>query len=492
MKKKRSVGGESGVAASIAAEASNVVQIVARPVADPGVFDRESVFREASHQARPLAEPGSGLADRTLKLVQNGNARHPILSEETARRLITEGCELTDLVKGRYASSTPAEVVVAHDFKAQNSGGDAGIVNHPSHRSPNVVDVRVAPDCTGRRDILFLIEDPKKGLKFYKSGGQVKTGAPDYVTRTLERLPEKLDYGQTAYVDTKYVNADGTPRVAPDAFSKAQARRLQKSGVRLRGVKDLERRADQLVQDIKKAATDGLSPESRAQLQQLRDDIARSYRGPALAGRVAGGAAIAAASAAILTLLVQAASGGEIQGAHIRDAAVNGGLVGAGGALAEAGIHRAATQAGAAPELARTLAQQGVAAGFCLIAVGTDVRSEVAAARRGDVSVAGAASGSCAKAALDLLPLVLAPLGFWGVPVLLGAQLGGRWVISRLRAKEEAFGALVVEDLAAAVELHSSLDQMLLEADDMKNECDSTDAIFRSVMAGRPSLLAYS
>src|SRR5690606_38898139 len=109
--------------------------------------------------------------------------------------------------------------------------------------------------------------------------------------------------------------------------------------------------------------------------------------------------------------------------------------------------------------------------------------SEVAAARRGDISAASAASGSCAKAALDLLPLVLVPLGLWGVPVLLGAQLGGRWVISRLRAMDEALGALVIEDLGAAAALHSSLDQMLDEADDLQSECASTDDIFRSVMA---------
>ena len=163
---------------------------------------------------------------------------------------------------------------------------------------------------------------------------------------------------------------------------------------------------------------------------------------------------------------MQVASGGEVEVTDIRDAAGKGALFGAGGALAEAGIYHAATHAGAAPEIARAAAQQGVAVGFCLIAVGTDVWSEVAAARRGDISAASAASGSCAKAVLDLLPLVLAPLGLWGVPVLLGAQLGGRWVISRLRAMDQALGALaVIEDLGAAVALHSSLDQMLDEAD---------------------------
>lgn len=492
MKKKKSVRGVEGVAASVAAAASTVVKISTRPVADPGILARESVFREAVHQVCPLAEAGSGLESRTLKLVQNGNARHTLLNEATSRRLITEGRDLTDLLTGRYPSSTPAEVVVAHDFKVQNAGGDPGIVNPAPHRSPNVVDVRVAADCQSRRDILFLIEDPKKGLRFYKPGGQVKTGAPGYVSRSLGGLPERLGYGQTAYVDAKYVNPDGTPRVDPDAFSESQARRLQQSKVRLRGIKDLETRANQLEDDITKHAGDRLSPESRAQLQQLRDDIARAYKGRALAGRVAGGAAAAAVGAALLALIVQVASGGQIEMTHIRDAAGKGALFGAGGALAEAGLYHAATHAGVAPEAARAAAQQVVAVGFCLVAVGTDVWSEIAAARRGDISTASAVSGSCAKAALDLLPLVLAPLGLWGIPVLLGAQLGGRWVIGRLRAKDEALGALIIEDLGAAAALHSSLDQMLDEADALQSECASTDDIFRSVMAPRSRLSVHS
>lgn len=289
MKKKVTVGGEAGVAASVAAEASGVVNISSRWVGDPAVLARESAFREAIHQARPLADAGSGLEQRTLRVVRNGNARHAVLSEATSRRLITRARDLTDLVKGRYPSSTPAEVVVAHDFKVHNAGGDARIVNPAPHRSPNVVDVRVAADCQSRRDILFLIEDPKTGLRFYKSGGQVKTGSPGYVSRSLEGLPDKLDYGQTAYVDAKYVNPDGTPRVGPNALSQSQARRLQQCKVTLRGIEDLEARANQLTDDIASHAADGLSPESRAQLQQLRDDIARAYQGRALAGRVAGG-----------------------------------------------------------------------------------------------------------------------------------------------------------------------------------------------------------
>lgn len=479
----RSSSQERGINTSLVAQAAQSPHYSPRPITDTGVLGRESLYQEAIHQTHPLAAEGSGLARGTRQLVQNGNARHPQLSEQTSQRMITETREMSDLIKGRHRSATAAEVVVAHDLKNHHAGSDTGMVNPANQRPQNVVDVRIAADSQARRDILFLIEDPKKGIKFYRSGGQVKTGSSSYVSRSLEVLPEKLDYGQTAYVDAKYVNADGTPRIGPEAFSEAQAQRLSRSKVRLRGFKDLEQRAGQLMEDIAQAQVDGFSPEGRARLIQLREDIAQNYRGGRLAGRIATGAATAAASAALFTLIIQAASGGEIDVKELGQASGKAALYGAGGAVAETVVYHGATKVGMAPEVAQSTAQQTIAVGFCLVAVATDIWSEVSAAKRGELTVKGAASGASAKVALDFLPLVVAPLGLFGVPILLGAQIGGRWVISRLREMDRAMDELITVDLMTLSSLQSSIDLMIEESEDVLRECEETDALFNRIMA---------
>ena len=486
-KKKYRSQVEQATNVSIAAQVSHSTPTLPRSINDIDLLGRESLYQEAIHQTQPLADKGSNLARSTRKLVQNGNARHAQLHKQTAERMIVEGREMSDLIKGRHQAATSAEVVVAHDFKNHHTGADAGIINPASQHPKNVADVRIATDSQSRRDILFLIEDPNHKIKFYRSGGQVKTGSPDYVSRSLEILPEKFDYGQTAYVDAKYVNLDGTPRVAPDAFSEAQAQRLRRSKVRLRGFKDLEARAEQLTDDLINAQVDGLSPESRARLIQLRDDIAKTYRGGRLAGRIAAGAATAAASAALLTIIIQVASGGEINLKEIGQASGKAALYGAGGTLVEGGFYHVATHMGATPEVAQATAQQTLAVGFCLIAAATDIWSEVSATRRGEISKKNAASGACAKVALDCLPLVLAPLGLIGLPILLGAQIGGRYIISHLRQIDHAMEDLVSADLKLIENLHGSVDHMLKQSEMMSQECLDTDLLFKHVMSQSPS-----
>lgn len=71
----------------------------------------------------------------------------------------------------------------------------------------------------------------------------------------------------------------------------SQANRLQRAKVRLRGIPDLDSRAEKLIGDINKHSKDGLDPVSREQLQLLRDDIARAYQPKGIASRAASGAA---------------------------------------------------------------------------------------------------------------------------------------------------------------------------------------------------------
>lgn len=483
-KGKQTKNAEDAPAAAASGASAGVispVHVVAVPVVDPAVLDQGRVFSEAVRQTEPLAAAGSREAAQAAKVVGDGTALPNGLKAETCKRLVTNGKTLESFVSGANPNGKAAEVVAVADYRDLHAGADPGMTNAPRKVASNVHDIRLSPDHASRKDLVFQFRT-KDGMLITKSNGQVKTGSGQYVSDKLVQMAETPGYGKVGYVDSRFVNPDGTPRVAPGAFNEAQARRLQKAKVRLRGIRDLDSRGEQLVDNISKHTKDGLDPVARRQLQQLRDDIARAYQPKGIATRVAGGAAVAAATAAILTLVVQAASGGDVDVATVGDAAGKGAAFGAGGALADAGIYHAATKLGMAPEAAKSLAQQGVAAGFCLLAVGADVFAEVKAARAGEVSTASAVAGSSAKAALDLLPFVLAPLGLAGVPVLIGAQLGGRWVIGKLRAADRRIELAIEEDLVAVASLHARMDNMKMVALEVEDECRDTDAVFAAVM----------
>ena len=229
-------------------------------------------------------------------------------------------------------------------------------------------------------------------------------------------MAETPGYGKVGYVDARYVNSDGTPRIAPDGFTKAQARRLQRAKVRLRGIKDLEARAEDLVKNMEKYREDGLEPVAREQLRQLRDDIARAYQPGKIAMRLVGGVATVAATAAVLTLVLQLATEGKIELSAVGDSAKTGALYGGGSVLVDAGIYHVATLLGKTPEVAKSYAQNGVAAGFCLFVVGVDMLSEIKSVRDGEVTTANALAGTAVKVALDVLPFAAAPLGLAGIP----------------------------------------------------------------------------
>ena len=363
-------------------------------------------------------------------------------------------------------------------------------MNSPKTVSTNVKDIRLAPDSGSRKDLLFAFE-ADDGRIIWKHNGQVKTGGSQYVAKTLVEMANTPGCGKVAYVDARYVNPDGSPRVGPDAFTEAQARKLQEAGVRLRGIPDLEERAAALVENVAKFKEDSLSPEARKQLKTLRDDIAKAYKLKGVAARMAGGAAIGAASAAVMSLIVQLATEGKVDFKALGQATGTGAAFGTAGVAADAGFYHLATKVlELPPETAKEFAQQGVAIGFCLIAIGTDLFSEIQLLRSDHITTAGFAAGSCVKSALDLLPLVMAPLGLVGLPVLVGSQMGGRWLIAKVRARDQAIELAVAEDLVLAEELNRRLAAFDQAVGDTNAECDATDAIFWRVMGGtRP--IAY-
>jgi hypothetical protein len=476
---------EVPAAAGTAAGLASPVGITTAPVTDPSLLEQGHVFAEAVRQTKPLATSGSREAAQAARAVREGTARPNGLKPDTCERIVTNGRDLRSFISGANVHGKVAEIVVASDYRDLHSGRSPGITNPPKNVALNVHDIRLSPDHASRQDLVFQFHT-KDGMLITRPNGQVKTGSGQYIADKLVEMAETPGYGRIGYIDSRFVNPDGTPRVAPDAFSESQAHRVQKAKVRLRGIRDLDARAEQLRDNIAKHGRDGLDPVTRYQIQQLRDDIARAYRANSVAARVAGGAAVAAATAAIVTLVVQAASSGEVDVATISEAAGKGALFGAGGALADAGIYHLAAKLGMAPEAARYVAQHGVAAGFCLIAIGADLFAEVKAARAGEISMASAVAGSLAKAALDILPFVLAPLGWTGVPILIGAQLGGRWIIARVREAERRIALAIEEDLCAVESFHSRLDTMDTVMREIRADCSATDALFAGVMGCSP------
>ena len=485
--RKRKTGFVRAARAALAGAAARAVSPTgasARPPAAPGLAARARVFAEALLQTRPLAAPGTKAAARAAEAIRKGTARPAGLRPETAERLATGGKSLGALLSGANPKGKAGEIVATLDVRGMHRGRDTGMVNPPKRIAGNFNDIRVSPDMSSRRDLILRARAPDGRLISIPTG-QVKTGTAKYIGKDLVRMAETPGHGKVGYVDARFANADGSPRAAADAFTRKQAARLRKAGVELRGVRDLDKRAARLVDDIRLHGADGLDPAARGRLSALRGDIARAYGWRGVAGRAAGAAASSAAAAAVLALVVQAASDGEIDLAAMGRAAATAALFGAGATAADAAIYHAATHFGAAPEAARALAANGATAGLCLFAAGADILAEAEAAQAGDIAPAGAVAGSAAKAALDILPLALAPLGLAGIPVFVCAQIAGRQALRRVRERDRKLKRAIAEDMARAGALHARLDRMAADYREMRREDDECDRLVESAL-GKP------
>ncbi|MBU1409957.1 hypothetical protein KKC22_00440 [Myxococcota bacterium] len=456
-------------------------QLGVKPVTDPGVLTQGRDFSEALRQTQPLATAGTREAAQARMAVLDGSALPAGIRIDTAQRLVTQGRDLPNLFAGANPSGKAAEVVAISDLRELHSGRNPGIVNPPNHVASNVEDIRISPHHASCKDLVFRFRT-KDGMLITKYNGQVKTGSGQYIADSLWEMAKTPGYGKVGIVDGRFVNPDGTPRVASDAFTSGQAEKLKQAKVRLRGIQDLDDRAQQLLSNAQKHPLDGQDPVAREQVRQLRNDIAAAYHSKGVAVRMASGAAIAAATAALVTLVVQWATDGKVEVASVGTAAGTAALYGGGAALADAGLYQAANHLGMAPEAARSFAQTGVATGFCLLAIGVDVWSEIKMAKDGQITTAEAVAGSVAKAALDVLPFVLAPLGLVGVPILIGAQLGGRWLLAKYREKDRAISAAIEEDFLQAGMMQARLDQMDQGIQEIHQECNQTDELFHLVM----------
>jgi hypothetical protein len=457
-------------AATSTAAATATPEIQVKAVTDSTVLEQGRVFAEAVRQATPFADPGTREAGQAARFGREVTARSTGLSAETAKDQVLRARSLQSFASGANPAGKVKEIIAALDYRDLHAGVDPGMVNPPTQVAPNVADVRVAPDDACKRDLLFKVQT-SDGMLLTVPGGQVKTGSGRHLYRSLVEMLDqpghgKAGYGKTAYVDARFVNADGNPRVAEDAFTATEARNLAAKKLRLRGIRDLDARGEALLDNTRAHRVDGLDPVARRQLAELRDDIARAYRPRSVAARAVVGAAVAAATAAVVSLAVQFATTGEVDGGAVREAAGKATVAGVSSAVADAALYRAALSTGLSPEAARVAAQQGVAIGFCLLALGADVFSEMRSLAPGEASRADVVFGASAKAALDLLPMALGALGLAGVPLLVAAQLGGRWTLRRARAADAAVSSNIAEDFQQVARLDARLDVLVAASDE--------------------------
>lgn len=442
----------------------------ARAVTDPAVLDQGRVFAEALVQTEPLARDGSREAAQTARFLRRTTARPSGLAESTSREQVVTRRSLQALVRGANGAGKAKEIVVASDYADLHRGKAVAIVNAPDRVAPNVERVRLSPDTACKRDILLQVRTGN-GALLTVPGGQVKTGSGRYVANSLVEMTTKSGYGRTGYVDARFVNPDGSPRIALDGFTNTEADRLADAGVKLRGIPDLDARGEALLRNIALHGDDGLDPVARAQFEQLRHDIAQAYSARGTVQRIASGAALAAASAALAALVVQGMNEGKVDLGSVAKVAGNASIVAGTGALAETAVYYGARAWGLAEHGARELAGASVAAGFCVLAVGADAYAEVSRVLDGEAAVAEAVAAGAVKGALDLLPMIVAPLGLAGVPILLITQGGGRWLVAKASEAERDLDATRADD-------RKFVEDMRRRSEALKAEADSTDRLY--------------
>ena len=461
----------AGAIATVTPNAVPALSVCSQDVTDPKILNQGYLSDEALRQTQPIATSGSREAAQSAREVGKETVRPHGLLPEKCKSMAPDSRELDSLSSGTNPCrpGKASEVVVATDCLDIHAGDIPGTVNSPKRHADNLEDIRISPVSGSCKDLLFSFRT-RDGVVIVKPNGQARTDSGQYVSDKLVKMAETPGYGKAGYIDARYVNSDGTPRVALNGFTEAQARQIQKANVRLNGIKDLDARAEDLVKNGDKYSDDGLHPIAHEQLRRLRTDITRAYQPEKVTTRMVGGAATVVATAAVLTLVLQLVIEEKVDLTTVGELANKGTSFGGGSVLADAGIYYAATRPGVTPEIAKSYAQNGVATGFCLIVVDVDVLPEIKSVRDGgDVTAANAVAGTTDIIALDALPFVVAPLGIARIPVVVGARLYGRWIINPI-CKSDNNPGLAGQLLDQESRILDHADEMLDHADEMLDQ----------------------
>ena len=78
----------------------------------------------------------------------------------------------------------------------------------------------------------------------------------------------------------------------------------------------------------------------------------------------------------------------------------------------------------------------------------------------------------------------MAPLGLAGLPILVGAQVGGRWLIGKAREADRVLAQAIAADVALAASITNRMAVFTEVVADVTADCADTDALFDEVMGG--------
>ena len=433
----------------------------ARPVTDAGVLRQHANFAELRRQRRPIVSRGA--TSNATQFFAEGTTRRSGLRPETIDAYAHGATPPDAFFSGMHPKGKAGEVLAAREVKQALLGRPTHCTNAPAP-TPRVSDVRLNPDPTAIRDLILEIRTDSGTV--LQPGPQVKNGTPSYIARRAVEDATKPGYARDYVIDGRLVNPDGTPRVAPGAFTEMQAQQIQDAGIRLTGIDGLEAYSDYLLQDASAWQADGLTPKARAALSDLRTRLAQAYRPEAVAGRALGAGATAIAASVLASVVHQIVTGGSVDVEVAFEGALPAGVIGAGSVAADAAAYHVFTRGlGLAPEAAQAAAAHVVATSLCLVAVAADVTAELSGAQQGERSCLDAAAGVAWKSTLNLLPLTLTPLGLGAIPVVLAAQIGGRRCIDHVRALDREAAATAERSLLAAHNDHADAESLHVRMD---------------------------
>lgn len=211
---------------------------------------RKEVLRIAEQCLSTLPRTAEELQD-IATVLREYHSRQRGLKQSTAEALAQSAGSLKDLVKGVNPQGKCAEVVALYEYELLRMSGASSMVNAPPLPNSAVHSHRLMQDPQSIRDLSHVILRSDGSFKVVP-GPQVKTGSPTYIARSLRKMANTPKAGRVGVVDAVFVLRDGSPRVAPGAFTEAQAKSLRDSGVTLRGIPGLTAKARQLLWDINK------------------------------------------------------------------------------------------------------------------------------------------------------------------------------------------------------------------------------------------------